>query len=56
MLTLFQMLSFFMIFFGIIKIKATIVHILQPTPNVSEVKEAFCYIFCWPRVVLIALL
>ena len=50
------MLSVFVIFFGSIKIKATIVHILQPTPNVLEVKEAFHYIFCWPRAVLIALL
>lgn len=56
MLTVSQMRSFFMIFFGSIKMKATIVHILQPTPNVSEVKEPFHYIFCWPRVVLIALL
>ena len=56
MLTVSQMLSFFMIFFGSIKMKATIVHILQPTPNVSEVKEPFHSIFCWPWVVLIALL
>lgn len=56
MLTVFQMLSFFMIFFGSVKIKATTAHILQPTPNVLEVKEAFHYIFCWPRAVLIALL